>query len=443
MTEAPSAGDVAPGQGSHLTAEQHALEHHHDQHSGQQGDGVILGHVQQHGEPNPEEHQHPGPTTSVPPPSPTTASPVPAAFPKKRRGRPPGRPNATVRDADYEQNALVQVWNAAKNDRAVPVVSINIRDALTEQSLVHETQRTIFRLPSRETILFVQGWITAKHIASQRPSYVNGLLIHSRGQDAAVSCVQCAEKRTKNALGPFLSCRVLPGNYHNSCSNCKWFDNTSTCSLYTGPKPNRKRKAKEQLPPPPADGVGPPSNADGLNGGSEITSPAVDGQDDALIEPQLLSGPQPNHQPSPQSHAHPHLQPEADMAPTQPEGQHEQTPTTDSIDNDPSIHSQPHTELSGSDLPEAPSQPDSLTDSHFVLPKSDQEEAHLADDGDTDWQLSCCLSFSGRIPRELNHDAGRAWGIITPTDMFNTTVLLGPEQWLLLSVICVTFNHRA
>jgi hypothetical protein len=387
MTEAPSARGVAPGQGhgSPSTAEQYSLEHHHDQHSGQQGDGGILGHVhQQPGQPSPEEHQHPDSTISVPGPSPTTASPIPAAFPKKRRGRPPGRPNATVRDADYEQNALVQVWNAAKNDRAVPVVSINIRDALTEQSLVHETQRTIFRLPSRETILFVQGWITAKHIASLRPSYVNGLLIHSRGQDAAVSCVQCAEKRTKNALGPFLSCRVLPGNYHNSCSNCKWFDNTSSCSLYTGPKPNRKRKAKEQLPPPPGDGVGPPSNADGLTGSPDIASPAVDGQDDALIEPQLLSGPQRDYQPSQHSHAHTHLQPEADMTPVQLEGQHEQTPTTDSVGNDPSIDSQPHTELSGSDLPEAPSQPDSLTDAHFVLPKSDQDEAQLADDGDTE-----------------------------------------------------------
>ncbi|KAK3343692.1 hypothetical protein B0T25DRAFT_304227 [Lasiosphaeria hispida] len=170
---------------------------------------------------------------------------MPAAFPKKRRGRPPGRPNMTVREADYEENPLVQAWNAAKPDRAMTVVPIAIREALTEKALVHDTQRAIFGLPSREIIYFVQGWITARHIASQRPSYVNGLLIHSRGQDAPSSCLQCAERRDKNALGPFLTCRILMGSYHNSCSNCKWFDNTSTCSLYTGPKPNRKRKAKE------------------------------------------------------------------------------------------------------------------------------------------------------------------------------------------------------
>jgi hypothetical protein len=184
-------------------------------------------------------------TASAGPPPPPPD--MPAAFPKKRRGRPPGRPNMTVREADYEENPLVQAWNAAKSERAMSVVPISIRHALTEAALVHDTQRQIFRLPSREVIHFVQGWITARHIASQRPSYVNGLLIHSRGQDAPLSCAQCTERRHKNALGPFLTCRILPGSYHNSCSNCKWFDNTSACSLYTGPKPNRKRKAKEAV----------------------------------------------------------------------------------------------------------------------------------------------------------------------------------------------------
>ncbi|KAH8883799.1 hypothetical protein GQ53DRAFT_752634 [Thozetella sp. PMI_491] len=170
---------------------------------------------------------------------------VPAEFPKKRRGRPPGRPNTTVKEEDYQSNPLVQAWNATKATRPTSVVSINIRQALTPESLMHDTQRHIFEMRSREIIYFVQGWITARHIASKRPSYVNGLLIHSRGQDASTSCAQCADKRAKNAIGPFLVCRVLPGKYHNSCSNCKWFDNTSVCSLYTGPKPNRKRKAKE------------------------------------------------------------------------------------------------------------------------------------------------------------------------------------------------------
>ncbi|KAG7285351.1 hypothetical protein NEMBOFW57_009974 [Staphylotrichum longicolle] len=337
MTEAPAVGENTPDQGAVLQQQQQQEE---------------------------QQEQALDPTLEQPSDG---QPPLPAAFPKKRRGRPPGRPNATVRDADYEENPLVQAWNAAKNDRAVPVVSISIREALTEQSLVHDTQRAIFRMPSRETILFVQGWITAKHIASQRPSYVNGLLIHSRGQDAPVSCVQCTEKRAKNALGPFMTCRVLPGSYHNSCSNCKWFDNTSSCSLYTGPKPNRKRKAKEQLPPPPASGVGPPADAAVGAGGQDSVS----------------SGSHPYIQSQ--------LQPEADMTIIQ--GQHDQrtnlTPTTDAMDN----HSQHHTEISGSEPPEAPSQPDS--DSHFVLSRPHQGggvHGPEHDDGDyVDAQLAAQL----------------------------------------------------
>ncbi|KAK1772894.1 hypothetical protein QBC33DRAFT_522792 [Phialemonium atrogriseum] len=168
-----------------------------------------------------------------------------AQFPKKRRGRPPGRPNTTVRESDYQSNPSVQLWNAAKVDRPVAAVAINIRQALTEATLVHDTQRAIFRLPCREFIYFVHGWITARHVASQRPSYINGLLIHSRGEDSPSSCAQCVERRAKNALGPFLTCRTLAGTFHDSCSNCKWFDNTSVCSLYTGPRPNRKRKPRE------------------------------------------------------------------------------------------------------------------------------------------------------------------------------------------------------
>ncbi|KAL1879093.1 hypothetical protein VTK73DRAFT_7317 [Phialemonium thermophilum] len=198
-------------------------------------------------------------------------------FPKRRRGRPPGRPNTTVRESDYESNPNVQLWNLAKADRPIPAVAINIRQALTEDCLVHDAQRAIFRLPSREIIYFVQGWITARHIATQRPSYVNGLLIHSRGEDSPLSCAQCVERRAKNALGPFLTCRILSGTFHNSCSNCKWFDNTSACSLYTGPKPNRKRKAKEN------GSSNSPASINGRLIESELSDPP-----DCEIAPQLL-----------------------------------------------------------------------------------------------------------------------------------------------------------
>ena len=166
-----------------------------------------------------------------------------------------------VRDADYADNPEVQTWNGAKQDTLFTVQAVSIREALTEASLIHDVQRKAFQKDCRQVIFFMSGWITAKHIASKRPSYVNGLLIHSRGNDATHECTRCTEKRAKNSLGPFLSCRTLPGYFGDSCSNCKWFDNTSQCSLYTGPKPNRKRKARapSEEPGEPAEGPEPMS----------------------------------------------------------------------------------------------------------------------------------------------------------------------------------------
>ncbi|KAL2265311.1 hypothetical protein VTJ83DRAFT_6411 [Remersonia thermophila] len=270
MTETPAVGtsgfnnnnNVPPQHQQHQQQQHHQNGHHHDS----QAHGAHPGQDPGPGpspDPDPKPHlpidpaiapsAHVPSSSSSPSHPQQQAAAIPDAFPRKRRGRPPGRPNATVREADYSDNPLVQAWNAAKVERPIPAVAVNIRDALSEQSLNHETQRALWRLPSRETIHFVQGWITGKHIAAQRPSYINALLIHSRGQDAAVSCVQCQQKRARNALGPFLTCRVLPGSFHDSCSNCKWFDNTASCSLYKGPRPNRKRKPKNQLeaPPPP------------------------------------------------------------------------------------------------------------------------------------------------------------------------------------------------
>jgi hypothetical protein len=73
-------------------------------------------------------------------------------------------------------------------------------------------------------------------------------------------------------------------------------------------------------------------------------------------------------------------QPEPDMTPIQtdqqgPESTAEHAPDpTDNGPPDPSAHSPPHTEISGSELAEAPSQTDSLTESHFLLSKHDREE---------------------------------------------------------------------
>lgn len=232
-------------------------------------------------------------TTTTTTPNPDVSTPeLPAAFPKRRRGRPPGRPNMSTKEEEFKDHPLVKNWNAACANPKNPIltVAVAIRDALSDTALKHENQRKIFRLPSHEYIHFVQGWITARHIAAQRPSYVNGLLIHSRGQDAPVSCTTCAERRSKHSLGPFLECRVLPEFFHGSCSNCKWFDNTSNCSLYKGPKPNRKRKAKDDQAAldAPEDGEAGPSDANQMVVTQQHQQPAAAGQTGDHIHPQLM-----------------------------------------------------------------------------------------------------------------------------------------------------------
>jgi hypothetical protein len=373
-TEAPGMDEAAPGE-PHLAQAGHQQSHSHS-HSRQAGQ-LVEGRPSQLG----FQHDRPAEPTATDgvAGSSDAAAPLPATFPKKRRGRPPGRPNTTVREEDYANNPLVQAWNAFKGERAVPVVPVRIREALTPQSLVHETQKAIYRLPCRETIYFVQGWITARHVASQRPSYINGLLIHSRGQDSAISCVQCVERSAKNALGPFLTCRVLPGQFHNSCSNCKWFDNTSLCSLYTGPKPNRKRKAKEQLPePPPLASV----SEDAANSNDIAIDPALEASGEQILSrPQAQGVPQP----IPKTEQAPQRQTKPEMMPVQNGqlGQHDgegpqtqqsdPTPTAGTADHDPSAPSHSSTE-NISELAEARSQAESFSIVQFAMPKLGRDE---------------------------------------------------------------------
>lgn len=123
-------------------------------------------------------------------------------------------------------------------------MGINVRLGLSDSVLTQPNQRAVFQLPSREIIYYVQGAITSRHIASKRPSYINGLLIHSRGQDSESMCEQCAEKRERGVLSPFLTCRRIKGVFHDCCSNCKWYDGASGCSLFTGTRKTRAKRRK-------------------------------------------------------------------------------------------------------------------------------------------------------------------------------------------------------
>ncbi len=92
---------------------------------------------------------------------------VPSEFPKKRRGRPPRRPNTTVKEEDYQENPLVQAWNSTKAARPTSVL-LHQHPAGAHARVASARYAAADLWGPRaaaEIIYFVQGWITARHIA--------------------------------------------------------------------------------------------------------------------------------------------------------------------------------------------------------------------------------------------------------------------------------------
>ena len=90
-------------------------------------------------------------------------------------------------------------------------------------------QRVVLALPGQD-VAFVRGRITGAQVLSQRPGYINAILIQSRGASCTGddSCFQC---RTNPGRGPFLECRSINGHFGGCCGNCKWRDHAACCTL--------------------------------------------------------------------------------------------------------------------------------------------------------------------------------------------------------------------
>ena len=98
--------------------------------------------------------------------------------------------------------------------------------------------RNLLALPG-QNVLIHPTVVTAARLASNRPSYVNAVLIQSRGLPpvaapprAAVGCTACSMLGTPAGnRKAFLECRHMPGHFGGGCGNCKWPDHASTCSV--------------------------------------------------------------------------------------------------------------------------------------------------------------------------------------------------------------------
>ncbi|KAJ5249373.1 hypothetical protein N7524_011689 [Penicillium chrysogenum] len=90
----------------------------------------------------------------------------------------------------------------------------------------NDQQFRVLNLPGR-TVQFVYGVITGTQVHSQRPSYINALLIQSRGLPLITPCEACRQTQRR----PFPAYVRAPGHFGGACGNCKWRDAAIRCTV--------------------------------------------------------------------------------------------------------------------------------------------------------------------------------------------------------------------
>jgi Protein of unknown function (DUF3716) len=70
--------------------------------------------------------------------------------------------------------------------------------------------------------------MTPAQMGSHRASYINAILIQSRGVARNPPCGACAADRP--GLRPFPECRRIQGHFGGCCGNCKWRDHAARCT---------------------------------------------------------------------------------------------------------------------------------------------------------------------------------------------------------------------
>ena len=92
--------------------------------------------------------------------------------------------------------------------------------------------RRLLALPGRN-VSVVRGSITPQQIDTHRPSYINAILIQSRGRAMGQPCEAC--RRSRTGPRPFPECHRAFGHFGGACANCKWRDHANRCSVRSGP----------------------------------------------------------------------------------------------------------------------------------------------------------------------------------------------------------------
>ncbi|KAJ0418236.1 hypothetical protein BJY00DRAFT_315129 [Aspergillus carlsbadensis] len=84
-------------------------------------------------------------------------------------------------------------------------------------------QKDVWRYPCYEFVMR-EGALSEEQILTGRPSYINALLIASRGTQMAVPC-------TRNRRRIFRDSIRIPGIWLGACAGCKWLDRAKVCGF--------------------------------------------------------------------------------------------------------------------------------------------------------------------------------------------------------------------
>lgn len=103
-------------------------------------------------------------------------------------------------------------------------------------------------MPGRN-VDFVRGRITPAQVGTHRPSYINALLIQSRGIVNYQACTECARR----GLTPFPECISVAEHFGGCCGNCKWRDHGARCRRRPDPDSSDEsnRNGDNNNRPPP------------------------------------------------------------------------------------------------------------------------------------------------------------------------------------------------
>lgn len=150
----------------------------------------------------------------------------------------PARQNTTGPD---HNKMVVPIRSYEENGDEYVVVRLTANGNEALRTFCHTAaQKEVWRFPSFEFVVR-KGSLTVNQIRTGRASYVNALLIASRGLRQHIAC----EKNTRAVFGEDVR---VPGFWGGSCAGCKWRDGAASCSYAQLTEPKYQPSALATLP---------------------------------------------------------------------------------------------------------------------------------------------------------------------------------------------------